>query len=292
MKTKKIILNTAFFLLSAVNFTFAQNISAEKNWETEGFKNPESVVIDQKNNVLYVSNVNGVPTDKDNNGFISKVSKDGKIIKSNWIEGLNAPKGLRIFGNKLYVTDIDEIVVIDINKNKIEKKYKAEGATFLNDIAVANDGAVYATNTFGFSGIFRLKNDKVTLWHKSDDLQMPNGILANGNNLIIAPWGIDFNPENYQTKTPGSILSISTKDKTVKLISKPIGNLDGIEKNGNDYIITDWLAGKLFYFSNGTTTELVDLPQGSADLAYDAKSKTAFIPLMNDNKIVAYKIKK
>jgi hypothetical protein len=52
------------------------------------------------------------------------------------------------------------------------------------------------------------------------------------------------------------------------------------------------LAGKLFYINDNTVTEVLDLPQGSADLEFDISSKTIFIPLMNDNKIVVYEFKK
>jgi hypothetical protein len=69
---------------------------ANKLWETPAnLKNPESVAYASKQNVLFVSNVNGKPDQKDQNGFISKVSpSNGSIIELNWVKGLNAPKGV------------------------------------------------------------------------------------------------------------------------------------------------------------------------------------------------------
>src|SRR5262249_52756837 len=77
-----------------------------------GFKTPESVLYDPEQDLYLVSNINGKPIDADSNGFISKVSPEGKVVELMWIDGskktssLNAPKGLAISGNLLYVADI------------------------------------------------------------------------------------------------------------------------------------------------------------------------------------------
>src|SRR5687768_14467011 len=73
-------------------------------WETEPLLTTcESVLYDDAQDVLYVSNINGVPDGKDGNGFISKVSIDGKITEANWVKGMDAPKGLGLANGKLYV---------------------------------------------------------------------------------------------------------------------------------------------------------------------------------------------
>src|ERR671930_340013 len=110
----------------------AGQIKINKLWETPGnFKNPESVAYAPKQNVLFVSNVDGKPDQKDQKGFISKVSpSNGTITELNWITGLNAPKGIAIYNNsnsKLYVSDITDLVEIDINNGKIIKRLNAQG---------------------------------------------------------------------------------------------------------------------------------------------------------------------
>ena len=83
-------------------------------WETTGLKTPESALPVPAEGFAYVSNVAGKPTDKDGNGFISKVSlADGKIIALEWAKGMDAPKGLALAGGKLYASDIDKLVEID-----------------------------------------------------------------------------------------------------------------------------------------------------------------------------------
>ena len=101
-------------------------ITVEKKWQTDQILQvPESVTYDTQRNVLYVSNINGKPLEKDGNGFISIVKPDGIIENLKWVTGLNAPKGSALDGKNLYVTDIDELVQIDIETGKILKKYPA-----------------------------------------------------------------------------------------------------------------------------------------------------------------------
>ena len=161
-------------ILTITLSTTAQNklpFQLEKDWELTDFENSESVALDSKNNVLYVSNSNDTSTEKNRNSYISKVSLDGKIIQRKWIEKLNAPKGFVVYKDKLYVTDIET--------QKI-KTFKAKDASFLNDITVDNKGNVYVSNTFGFSAIYKLPKKgkrKIELWLKDENLHMPNGLL-------------------------------------------------------------------------------------------------------------------
>ena len=122
-------------------------------WETPNdLNNPESVVYAPKQNVLFVSNIDGKPDQKDQNGFISKVSpSNGSIVELNWITGLNAPKGMVIYNNnsssRLYVSDITDLVEIDIGSGKIIKRFNAPGSAFLNDVALDDHGNIYVSDT-------------------------------------------------------------------------------------------------------------------------------------------------
>ena len=103
----------------------------DKQWQTKKeLRVPESVLYDESKNILYVSNINGKSTEKNGRGFISKVSLDGKIEVLKWATGLHAPKGSAIYKNKLYISDIDHLIEIDINTGKIVAKYPATGASF------------------------------------------------------------------------------------------------------------------------------------------------------------------
>lgn len=278
----------------------------KKLWETQdNLKNPESVVYASKQNVLFVSSINGAPTEIDQNGFISKVSPaNGSIIELNWVTGLNAPKGIAISNNnsRLYVSDLTELIEIDIESGKIIKRFSAPGSAFLNDVVLDNQGNIYVSDTFT-NTIYKLdsKNNNnassLQVWLKSPQLNGPNGLHIDNskNRLIVASLG------NLSKSKPGAgIEVVDMNSKTITTLGKegmtsPFGVLDGIESDTADthYYVTDNRAGKLYIVNaDGTGYDtLVDLhTQGTADLEYIPSQSTIIIPLMQNNTLVAYKI--
>lgn len=260
-------------------------------WEVKDLANPESALPDIKAGIIYVSNVNGAPDAKDGNGYISKVSLDGKITDAKWSTGFNAPKGLALAGGKLYVADIDELVEIDTKDGKITSRFPAKDAKFLNDAAADAAGHVYvsdmATNT-----IWRLADGKFDVWLQDVKLESPNGLLVEGENLRVAAWGVMT--DGFATKVPGHLLSVTLDGKAISSAGdgKPFGNLDGLEPlGGGSYIITDWMSGKVMtYSATGKVETLLELGQGAADIGYDAASRTLYVPQMTKSTLQAYKV--
>lgn len=261
-----------------------------KLWETTGFQTPESAIVDTASNVIYVSNIAGGPADRDGNGYISKLSPDGKVTVEKWVTGLDAPKGLGLAGGKLFVADLDKLVEIDVASGNIVTKHEAAGAKILNDVAIDDEGNVYTSDWPG-NAIWRLSGGTFEKWLESDKLANPNGLLIDGDKLIVAAWGAM--EADFSTKTPGNLLAVNLADKSISNLGngKPVGNLDGLERfDADSFIVTDWVAGKVFQITRaGDAKELLVLGQGSADLTYNATTRTAIIPLMVDGKVVAYK---
>jgi sugar lactone lactonase YvrE len=258
-------------------------------WEAKGLAQPESVVQDPATGAIYVSNINGAIMQKDGNGFIAKLSPDGKMIERQWAKGLNAPTGLAVYDRKLYVADVDQLVEINIASGEIANRYDAKGATFLNDVAVDGEGTVYASDTPS-NTIWRLKDGSFEPLLANDALNGPNGLLVQGDTLIVASLGKV--PSQGQKGELGGLVTISLKDLAVKKLGDgpPIGNLDGIEllKPGA-YLVTDWAAGALYRINaKGKAERLIDLNQGSADLTYLPAKKMVLIPMMLDNSLAAY----
>ena len=103
---------TVIFLISSPIYSF------EVKWVVDGLNEPESVIFDKKNSVIYISNINGDPLKIDKNGYISKISVDGQILDKKWITGLDAPKGMTIFNDYLFVADINKIWRINTSNKK------------------------------------------------------------------------------------------------------------------------------------------------------------------------------
>lgn len=267
-------------------------LAAEKLWEVDDLKGPECAYPDTSLGFVYVSNVNGQPDGKDGNGSISRVSMDGKSVEHDWATGLDAPKGIARRGKSLFVADIDQLVEIDVDTGKVVARHQAPGAKLVNDVAVDADGNVYTSDTMGDT-IYRLSGGKMEAWLSGGELHGPNGLLVEDGRLLVGNWGVLS--EGWATTVPGKLISISLADKSVKAMGdgETIGNLDGLQPVGDgDYLLTDWMAGKVLRFdaSSGKTREILDLGQGTADLGYVADSKTAFIPQMMQGKLFAYRI--
>jgi len=261
-------------------------------WQTTGLKHPESALPDPTATFAYVSNVNGQPLDKDGNGFISKVSlKDGKVLELEWAKGLDAPKGLALANGHLYAADIDKLVEIDAGSGKILARYDAPGSQFLNDVAAAPDGTVYVSDSSA-SAIWRLQNGKLEKWLEGEQLKYPNGVHVMGDKLIIAAWGA---PGTSGTNpAPANLLEVSLADKSVRDLGdgKPVGNLDGLEPfDATGFLVTDWVAGGLYRIDvSGKADLLLKLNQGSADIGYVPAEHLVLIPMMLDDKLVAYRV--
>ena len=246
-----------------------------------GFDEPESAFWDAASRSWYVSNISGGETVKDGKGWLSRLDGNGKVVKARWVEGLNAPKGIRTRGRTLYVADIDQLVVVDMRRARVKARIDAPGAKFLNDVAVGGNGEVYVSDTVE-SAVYRC-TEKCEVFLKTEKLEDPNGLLVEGDRLIVAAWGIITDPNTFATTTPGRLLAVDLKTKAITVLGdgKPIGNLDGLEKDGADYLVTDFMAGKLLRVSKGgAVTVLKDGFKNSADIGYDPARRLVAVPEM------------
>ncbi len=268
----------------------------EKAWEIEGFDAPESAVYDAERKNVYLSNVNGGGTESNGKGYVSLLTTDGKVKKKDWVTGLHAPKGMALVKNRLFVADIDTLVEIDVEAGKVAKRYAQAEAEFLNDVTADESGTVYVSDMLDTKIYHLPKNhDRLEVWIASDDLEYPNGLLAEGNKLLVGSWG---KPKaDFTTDVPGHMKVVDLKTKTIKPLggkTTPLGNLDGVEPAGNGaYFVTDWIAGKLFLISKeGEAAKLLDLPSGAADLEHVASLGLLIIPQMKSDKVMAYRVTK
>lgn len=269
-------------------------------WITKGFDRPESALYVAAENAIFVSNVTGEPGTKDGSGFISRLdSASGKLVKRDWLTGLNAPKGLAYAQGKLFVADIDELVEIDVKSASIAKRYPAPGAKMLNDVALEprshfkNQVArAYVSDWFGNS-IWYLGDGKFSQLVQDPAFESPNGLLVEGEELRIASWGALG--EGFKTEVPGRLKTLPLDGEGIadRFTAIPVGNLDGLESDGKGgYWVSDWIAGKVFHFAaNGNAAVWLQLEQGSADLGI-VPGKWLLVPMMLDNEVRAYALPK
>jgi sugar lactone lactonase YvrE len=274
-----------------------------KMGETTGMNVPESVRYDADLDVFFVANVNGNPSAKDGNGFISVIRADSTGVSRKLIESgkpvagrsitLNAPKGMAIVGDTLWVADINVMHAINKRTGAPIVDIGVAGATFLNDVAVGPDGAIYITDTGivfdstgntthpGVNRIFKIAGRTITHAAEGEALANPNGITWDGpnNRWLLAPFG----GNDIQTLAPGATTP-------TKLVSGP-GQYDGIEVLADGRIlVSSWADSTVYLIHNGALSAAVKGVAAPADIGVDTKRQIIAVPRFNDGKIEYFMI--
>lgn len=258
-------------------------------WEIADFDAPKSVLYDARTDSYFVSSVNGDPTARDGNGYISRIGADGSLIRKYWFRGLNAPKGMAIYGDYLFVADIDQLVVINKLTAKLLARHPALSSQYLTDVAADALGRIYVSDMIG-NAIYRLQNGIFDKWVESAALKGPNALKVVKGELWVGGWGRTV--QGFETNEPGYIMTIDLETKAIDKMGQgnPIGHIDGLEPiGGGRFLVTDWIAGGLLLVDRyGRSQVLMALPQGSGDMGFNPLLQQVVIPLMGDGKVVAY----
>ena len=224
-------------------------------FEVPDLETPESFIVDSSSGEYYISNINGSPVNRDNNGFITKLRSDGSLVAQRFIKGgaygveLNAPKGLAIIGNILYVTDIDRVRGFHKETGKLVHTVNLvlQRAKFLNDLVADDQDNLYVSDTAVFvdadapPAIFKIETTnkhKVTVYSRDPMLAYPNGLMIHPKTktLLVNTWG------------EGRILEVSEGGKAVVFSSHGSWkDLDGFDYDaaGNLYI-SSFTGGSIF----------------------------------------------
>jgi SMP-30/Gluconolactonase/LRE-like region len=257
-----------------------------------GFSTPEAVLHDSVADVYLVSNIEGSPVEADGNGFISRVSPEGEVVDLRWIDGategveLNAPKGMEILGDSLYVADIDCVRIFVRTTGAPAGQICIRGAMFLNDIAVDDNGTLYVTDTglaVGPDGLGPTENSAIfrffptgesTRIAAGEELGNPNGIAVGSRGVFVVTFG------------SGEVYQFSTNDGTrTHVLDDP--QLDGIAfTEDGGFLYSSWGASAVYEVTptgqKVTAVEGVDAP---ASIGYDASRRRVLIPLFNLNEV-------
>jgi sugar lactone lactonase YvrE len=255
-----------------------------------GFTAPEAVRYDPDQDVYFVTNWGlGDPAAKDNNGFISRMTPDGKVENLKFIAGgtggatLNSPRGMTIVGDTLWIVDADGVrgfnrktgaplATIDFSAYKLG---------FLNDIAAGPD-ALYVTDT-GTDHIYRIARGRATVALHDPALGQPNGITWDAANrrFIIVPWAGD-----------STIKSWSGRDNKLGVIGKDGGTrFDGVEVlSGDRILVAAQSDSSLHLFTGGTGRPYIRTGGAPADIAIDTKRNRVAVPFVDRNMVEIWQL--
>ncbi len=245
-------------------------------WETpETLTTCESVLYDDSSGKIYVSNIEGGPNEKDGKGSISIIDKEGNIVEQDWVTGLNAPKGMAISSGKLYVTDIDQLVEIDLETAEISNTYPVAGAEFLNDVA-AFDSKIYFTDM------------NKGLIHVLDAGMVST--LSEGNASIN---GVELDQDGKLFGLDASGLKMINSDGSSSIINSTVTGGDGLITLGEGNFVASRWAGEIYFISGEGETLLLDTRDAgsnTADIGFIPEENLILVPTFMKNKVVAYKL--
>lgn len=264
-----------------------------------GFETPESALHDPAADVYLVSNINGSPGEKDGNGFISRVTPDGRVEELRWIDGtleevnLDAPKGMALVGDTLFVTDIDCVRRFHRVTGAPGLAICLDEATFLNDLASDPRGDLYISDSGGAegAGAVYVKRNRADVPRKvgladgtvleGEDLGGPNGLVADDRGLFVA------------TYRSGEVFRITPEGERVTLLPPSEMSLDGLvslEERG--FLFSSWPDSAVYWTTpDGTVSPLVEGVEAPADIGYDAQRNRVLIPLFQDDELLIREVR-
>jgi len=255
-----------------------------------GFATPESVLHDEAADVYLVSNINGTPTDADDNGFISRLAANGDVLDIKWIDGasadvtLNAPKGMAIVDGTLYVADIDCIRMFDAASGAPRGQECIVGASFLNDVAPAISGGVLFSDTgldptfspSGTDAIYRLDANGVTPVIANPGLGAPNGVLDTRDGTLVVTF---MSGEVFRIGPGGSYTVLSGPSQQ---------QLDGVVMLADGRVLMSSWGDSCVYemSSTGAMSCIIEGVEAPADIGVDRGRNRVLIPLFNANAVI------
>jgi hypothetical protein len=256
-----------------------------------GFQTPESVLYDARADVYLVSNVDGSPLDVDDLAFISRVRPDGSVEALRWIDAtepdieLNAPKGMALVGDVLYVADIKVLRKFDRSTGKPLGSVELPGATFANDVCADRAGNVFVSDSgiaagftpSGSDAVYRVSaHDEVSVLAKDVALGRPNGLSEDSTGLWVATFG------------SGELYRLGADGQRSDVQKLPKGSLDGIAAWKGRLFVASWEASAVYERSGDTFVERVSNIPAPSDIGVDDKRGRLLIPLFYDNTVVVY----
>jgi sugar lactone lactonase YvrE len=255
-----------------------------------GLQTPYGFLADASGEDYFISNVNGEPDIKDNNGFITKLDPSGKVVKLRFVAGgegatvLHAPKGMAIVDQILYVTDLDTVRGFDKRTGKpaLTVSFDRYARTSLSDLAYDGRGLLYASDTEA-NTIYRIDTTRqhaISVLAQDAALAGPRGLAVHPKtgNLIVASW---LKGKILEVKPDGTITELVSNS----FFSSRFNNLDGIDFDGlGNMYVSDFTGGKIWRMRPDRHFDVIaEFLSSPSDIGVDRKNHLILVPYQYGN---------
>jgi sugar lactone lactonase YvrE len=244
---------------------------------------PESAAYDPETDAFYISNYDGYnPSRGAGLQSISKVTSSGQVAALQWVSGLNNPTGLAIRKNRLYAVERAGLAEIDIASAKIVNRVALPGAAFPNDIALADNGDIFISDSRKGS-VYKISGGLVEEWLTDPAIAAPNGVCVLKGKLIVG------------TNGDGCLKAVDLQTKEIStIINLGLGTIDGITSDREGNLLVSHNEGRLFRVSpDGRAAKILDTTaQGMnmADFAYEPGRNMVVLPTFTDSRAAAFRL--
>ncbi len=257
-------------------------------WETPAtFLTPESVLHDPRRDVLYVTSFDNqyeqrtAPT-----GYLSRLAMDGTVLAEKWVDGLHAPSGMAISGDRLWIAEREGLVAVDLARGAVMQRVPIADAVFLNDVAADAQGRIYVSDTRLNTpqtavSVWRLADGVVAPWLVDAAVGRANGLLVVGDELYVG------------STQDGCLKAVNLETRAVRTVtSLGAGVVDGIRSDGEGGVLVSLWEGQLFRVdAAGALTQILDLmpsQRNTADFEYLPAQRQLLVPTFLGNTVAAF----
>jgi hypothetical protein len=279
----------------------AASVSADTTTATDSvmaaFASPENLAYDSAADVILITNINGDPAQKDGNGFVSRVSGDFQQVQLKWIDGsnaatrLDAPKGIVLRGDTVYVADVGVVRLFNRRTGAAMGERPVSGLG-LNDLVFDDRGVLYVTDTGpertptvkpdtsrDIDAVFRFDGGEAHVSAHGTQLQRPDGIVYDGASIVVAPLG------------GNTLYRLDDRGQRTNYVPLGNGQLDGLFRlHDGRLLVTSW-EGKCVYLLSGTSVRtLLTGVESPAGVGVDTRRRRALVTSFNGNRLYAVRL--
>ena len=261
-----------------------------------GLEVPGSIIHDPVDDVYLVSNIVGEPGERDEEGFISRISPDGEVIDLHWIQlfgpdlALNTPRGMAIRGDTLFVADLDCVRMYERADGAVVARVCLDGASYVTDVDVGPEGSIFVVDSglaWGDMGLEPAGTDAVyrmvieegrqgSTLAQSPELGNPSGLAVGSRGIFVT------------TFSTGEIFRLTPEGERTDVIPPSDRSFDGIvflPDGGFAYSSSSESAVYLVTGEGQIVPLLQDVPDPGA-LGYDTSRNRLLVPLTRENRLL------
>jgi len=275
-----------FFVSAQTRFELVKRASC--------FKHPENICIISASKVLIADIGKTLKSaEKDSDGVVYQCALDNINTKNklNKTFKLNAPKGMVLSNNTLFIADVNRIVLVNVETGlKTDEIVFPDTTVSLNDVFLLDENTLLASVTNQHELYAVTINSKEIINLSNNSIYGANGLCKDENKVYVCGF-------SSKEKGKGSIYEYDLDQNKTNLIIKDLGHLDGLKMYNKKLLVSDWGAdynhGKIWEIDlvNKKERLLFEDEMLKSPSGFDLLGDTLVLPCLDSGDVLVYKLK-